>query len=245
MGRWLNWVVAVLVLLFLAALFLPAMQSGHGRSRQLQSRSNLRQIGLGLAGYSNRFDHFPPGATSAPDGSPLHGWPTLILSYVDSVELYNTLNFARPWDDPEPTVPGAPSNRIITSTGIGIYRNPGVADVPEAIRSTALGYETNAWIVGGVPPMRLDRITDGTSQTIMAGEVAGEYKPWGSPVHWRDPGLGINKTPSGFGGPFEGGANFLFVDMSVRYLSESMSITTFRKLATPTGGERININDLE
>ena len=38
----------------------------------------------------------------------------------------------------------------------------------------------------------------------MAGEVAGDFKPWGDPTNWRDPALGINRSPEGFGGPLSG-----------------------------------------
>ena len=220
------------------------MGAGHRRNRLIQSASNLRQIGLGLMQYANVMGRFPPGATFDADGTPLHGWPTLILPYVDNVELSDAINLARPWDDDRKR--GEKSNKASTATGIGIYRNPGVIpDLPAEYQFAFLGYATNAWVIGGDRSRRRNEITDGLAETILAGEAAGDYKPWGYPVHWRDPGLGINRVANGFGGPFAGGANFLFADGSVRFLKNSTSMPLFRALATPDGGERADLDRLE
>ena len=238
MGKLVNWLVGAAVVGSLIGLLLPAVQTGHRKSRKLQSASNLRQIGLGLLAYGNQHDSFPPGATSDPAGSPLHGWPTLILPHVDNVELFHMMNLGRPWDDPAETSPPTPSNRALTGTPIPIYRNPGVFDVGDGVDwMLHLGYATNGRVVGPGSPMRPGRIADGAAQTILGGEAGGDYKPWGSPAHWRDLGLGINKAPRGFGGPFDGGANFLFADGAVRFLRDETDMATVRALATPDGGE--------
>ncbi len=223
----------------------PWLRSAHGRQgRQYQSASNLRQIGLGLIQYANQGGRFPPGATFDADGTPLHGWPTLILPYVDNVDLANAIDLARPWDDERKR--GGTSNKTATATGIGIYQNPQVIpDLPDGYDHAFLGYASNAWVIGGDRSRRLDEITDGLAATILAGEAAGDYQPWGYPVHWRDPGLGINRAANGFGGPFPGGANFLFADGSVRFLKDATSPPLFRALATPDGGERVDLDRLD
>ena len=246
MGRFLRMLLIVSVVGVVIGLLLPAVQTRHhGKGRQWQSASNLRQIALGLLAYSNQSHHFPPGAVRDAEGKPLHGWPTLILPYVDNVEAYNGLNLARPWDDPTAGPNGAPSNRTITQTGIGIYRNPGIPEVPVDLRPVMLNYATNAWVIGDGPPRRLDSITDGLAQTLLGGEAAGNYHPWGYPVPWRDPNLGINQSPSGFGSPFDGGANFMFADGSVRFLRNETPMTIFHALATPDGGESVAPADFD
>ena len=214
----------------------------HRHSRKQVSASNLRQLGLGLLAYGNIHNQFPPGSTYDPLGVPLHGWPSLILPYVDNVNLANATNFSRPWDDPTPGADGGPSNQTITSESIVIYRMPGAGLGPN---QPTLCYATNAWVIGGPTPRRLRTITDGLAQTILAGEAAGNFRPWGSPNHARDPNLGINRSPSGFGSPFPGGANFVFADGSVRFLRNETSIPVFRALATPDGDERIDRADLD
>ena len=213
----------------------------HRHGRRLQSANNLRQIALGLLAYGNDHNHFPPGTIDDPAGAALHGWPSLILPYVDNVDLANAMNFSRPWDDPTPGEDGGPSNQTITSEGIEIYKMPGTGLGPN---QPILSYATNAWVIGGPTPRPLGTITDGLSQTILAGEAAGNYRPWGAPHHARDPNLGINRSLNGFGSLFPGGANFVFADGSVRFLRETTPMPLFRALATPDGGEPINPADL-
>lgn len=71
------------------------------------------------------------------------------------------------------------------------------------------------------------------SNTILAGEVGEGFKPWGDPTNLRDPGLGVNKVPGGFGGPLGSGANFVFMDGSVRFLRDTTSLEVLRRLSLP------------
>ena len=71
------------------------------------------------------------------------------------------------------------------------------------------------------------------SNTILAGEVAEGFKPWGDPTNLRDPGLGVNRVAGGFGGPSGSGANFLFVDGSVRFFQDTTSRDVLRRLSGP------------
>jgi len=199
---------------------------------------NLRQIGLGLIVYSHQYDSFPPGAAFDADGTPLHGWPTLILPHDDNAELYNAINLDRPWNDPEKR--GELSNEVISRAGIGIHRNPGVSNVRDDKRLTTMGYASNAWVIGGDKPRPISTITVGLAQTILAGEAAGAFRPWADPNNWRDPKLGINRSPLGFGGPYPGGANFLFADGSVKFLRNGTDQHIFEALCTPSGGEKFS-----
>lgn len=124
---------------------------------------------------------------------------------------------------------------------ISTYQNPGIRPTNEA---DAVGYALshyagNARLLGGDVPRCMGEVTDGVSATIMAGEVAGRFKPWGDPTNWRDPALGISRSPEGFGGPYPGGANFLMVDGSVRFVKDSIDPKILKSLSTPAGGETI------
>ena len=235
-------IIALVAFALRVPVLWPAWQTHCRMDRKTQSANNLRQIGLGLMSYSNDHNHFPPGTVDDPQGVPLHGWPSLILPYVDNVDLANAMNFSRPWDDPTPGVDGGPSNQTITSESIGIYKMPGTGLGPN---QPILGYATNAWVIGGPTPRRLGTITDGLAQTILAGEAAGNYRPWGAPNHARDPNLGINRSRSGFGSPRPGGANFVLADGSVRFLRDATPMPLFRALATPDGGEPIDKSQLD
>ena len=86
--------------------------------------------------------------------------------------------------------------------------------------------------------MSLAQITDGTSSTILLGTVGEQFKPWGHPANVRDPALGINRSPQGFGGPPGwNGAMFLMCDGSVKFLRDDTDLSVMKALATPAGGE--------
>jgi prepilin-type N-terminal cleavage/methylation domain-containing protein/prepilin-type processing-associated H-X9-DG protein len=112
---------------------------------------------------------------------------------------------------------------------------------------------------------RFTEVHDGLSNTLMVGEsrqkgVSSSYGPrWGSGTHTSvtglvypgDPWTAINypysPTASGitaqlqyawvFGSWHQGGANFVFGDGSVHFLSNSLPVATLYALATSNGGE--------
>jgi prepilin-type processing-associated H-X9-DG protein len=77
----------------------------------------------------------------------------------------------------------------------------------------------------------------------MAGEIIHRFPPWGKPGNWRDPALGINRRADGFGGPFVGGANFLFADGSVRFIKNTVEPAVLKALGTPDGADPLETDD--
>ncbi|HSG72035.1 MAG TPA: hypothetical protein VLA12_16575, partial [Planctomycetaceae bacterium] len=84
-------------------------------------------------------------------------------------------------------------------------------------------------------------ITDGTSYTILAGEINEGFVAWGTPINTRDPAKGLNKGPETFGSPYPSGVQLLLVDGSVQLLSNDIDLTVLKALATPTGGESVKL----
>jgi prepilin-type N-terminal cleavage/methylation domain-containing protein/prepilin-type processing-associated H-X9-DG protein len=116
-------------------------------------------------------------------------------------------------------------------------------------------------VAGVTPPVgyKTTHITDGTSNTIMVGEISWEnnitgtrYRSWvrgcdGAPVcaGVRNVANAIN-SPSialfndiAFGSNHGGGANFALADGSVRFLSADMNLTTYRSLASRAADEPV------
>ena len=143
-------VVAFVVLMGLAFLFFPTVQTIHELRPIGQCQNNMRQIGLGLMGFANSKEAYPNAGTFLDDperhkgdptkssiypfvsnsrgtgGNPkvlLRSWVVDILPYIDNQELYNAWNFQRDYLDTAST-PDMPSNYQFSSNSINILRCP-------------------------------------------------------------------------------------------------------------------------
>jgi len=246
--RWrIGWTVRVVVtlLLFLTAGFsCIGMTYMTGRTlasddslfsnyrevaRRVQSRNRLKQIGIGVHNYHDTFNSFPAGATFNGFGEMQHGWMTAMLPYVEHGHLQ--VNWDLPWNHPD--------QGDTFKTRIQEFLNPSLEATQDAEGYALSHYAANCRVMGGRKPLKLIHITDGTSSTILSGEVNHDLKPWGHPVNWRDPANGINR-PGGFGSTqYHRGAQFLFADGSARFISQDVDPAVLRALATPNGHEDV------
>ncbi|MDO5565012.1 MAG: hypothetical protein Q4G59_00045 [Planctomycetia bacterium] len=88
----------------------------------------------------------------------------------------------------------------------------------------------------------IENIPDGASETILLGEISELLRPWGDPNNVRDPRLGLNTSPSGFGSSCpDGGTIIGFCDTSVRRLNKNIDPAVLRALALPNDGEKRSI----
>jgi prepilin-type N-terminal cleavage/methylation domain-containing protein/prepilin-type processing-associated H-X9-DG protein len=94
----LEVVVVLAIIGILAALLFPAVQKVREATNLAQCRNNLRQIGLALHTYHDRFRSFPPGYVSAvsSDGSDLGpgwGWASFLLDALEQGPLQKRITF--------------------------------------------------------------------------------------------------------------------------------------------------------
>ncbi len=202
---------------------------------RLSSLNSLRNIGLGVVNYSAGSEVPVPTGIFNSTGQPLHSWQTQILPFMDQVELYKKIDLAEPWNSEK----NAPHFKIHIP-GFTIYSRDGLE-----LNSQGYGvsnYSLNSRVFYPASKLKYDQIPDGIASTIMAGEIVSHLPAWGNPANLRDPALGINRHPQGFGGPWKRkrGANMIFMDGSGRFINENIDLGVLEALSTPDGGENVD-----
>jgi prepilin-type N-terminal cleavage/methylation domain-containing protein len=269
--------VVIAIIAILIALLLPAVQQAREAARRTQCRNNMHQLGIALHNYHDTHNCFPPSATAYDTGSYWRGttgWGIFLLPFLDEAALYNAYNHDRmPTHGENSTATGSYLAQLDCPT-LGLQ---GQTYVSGATRMSYSAYQANAgtqyYHQWGTPTtagmmyrnarVRIRDVRDGTSQTILMGEVPVGPDPGGNPAmhnYWGgDTYVGANVEASvydarytinsgaciwcGFGSMHEGGAFFLFCDGQVRFLSENIDFTTFRSLVTKAGNEIIDDKD--
>lgn len=192
--------VVIAIIAVLIALLLPAVQQAREAARRSQCKNNLKQIGLALHNYENTFRMFPPAKIFSVNDSQCQSWiygnslswRVMILPYVDQAPMYNQINMNE-WIEcrtgtgslnqfkgkvlPAYYCPTDPTNQMISgqagSNYAGLVASGKNAVYPPAQGScggslTWHGDNTGALAFQG---RRIAEIADGTSNTIIAGEV--------------------------------------------------------------------------
>jgi hypothetical protein len=211
-------------------LLRPAVASARAAARRAQSTNNLKQIGLAFFNYHNANNCFPAAVLrGGKDRSIPYSWRVAILPYIDQQELYNQYHFDEPWD--------GPNNRKLIDKMPVIYAHPGADGAPSSRGHTTYFVFTGpSTAVGAGDEPQIQKITDGTSNTIMAVEARREV-PWTKPEDIPfDP-----KAPlPDLGGFDREGFEALFADGSVHYIKKSIHPVTLKALITRDGGEVVS-----
>ncbi len=213
----------------LIALLLPAVQAAREAARRAQCVNNHKQIGLAMHNYASVNGAFPGPAITGKQGTALLSWRVAILPYIEQQGLYNKFKLDEPWDSPH--------NKTLLKEMPSLYVCPSRAAGEPFTTSYQVFTGKGALFEDGNSAKIAD-VTDGTSNTIMVVE-AREAVPWTKPVDLPfDPAA----APSFFGAAstHPGGFNTLFADGSVRFITTSLSLQTFRALITRAGGEVVN-----
>jgi hypothetical protein len=234
------------------------LQASQIAAHRTRSTNNIKQILLALFNYESAYGHFPPAVIYGPDGKPWHSWRTLILPFLEQVELYKQYDFTKPWD--------APENRKVVETVLPVYLDPIYGDTKSPhthyavlVGEKALYKPQGARITDPANPLanqsqggrKLAEITDGTSNTLHVVPVAADRKiPWAKPeditVGPDFPGLG---KPGGIAAPYPDSsgpgrtAPAGRVDGSVFTLRDSIPTDVLLKIISPSGGEVISADE--
>ena len=250
--------VVIAIIAILIALLLPAVQQAREAARRSTCKNNLKQIGLALHNYHDTHRIFPPGSvyssSAAPGGTNrINAW-VFILPFMEQASLYNQWDFdydvySSQNNEPLKTPVDAyfcPS-RPRAGTHGGSSPEIAYGDYALSVGTGHCNSETPSnWkgLFSQNSSVRMRDIIDGTSNTIAGGEKRTEQYSLTSPQYrWgyhaiRCMNTEINQDVSGsasdtnmnFGSEHEGGAQFIFSDGSVHFLSENIDFDLYKNL---------------
>jgi prepilin-type N-terminal cleavage/methylation domain-containing protein len=197
--------VVIAIIGVLVALLLPAVQAAREAARRMSCQNHLKQLGLALHNYHDTFGRLPasfyriwPHTANSTFGTPGWGWGTMILPRLEQTALYEQLNVHTAQAD------GSPAMKRLAQTPLAVFRCP--SDTGKKWNANRADYATSnyvaifgslydqdapspgALVYGSRPSagpgmfspnsgVRLAEVTDGTSHTVMLGEMC--YGPNG------------------------------------------------------------------
>jgi prepilin-type N-terminal cleavage/methylation domain-containing protein len=254
--------VVIAIIAILIGLLLPAVQKVREAAARMQGTNNLKQLVLGCHSYQDSYGALPYNGqrTYADATNNMGGWAFAILPQLEQGNYYDATKQATPLVQPI-KVFMCPARGRLGTTGAG---TDSIGPRTDYALNVAINDPNGSLHLSNDTKQRLERISDGTTNTILIGQKAlrkGDYAAttgytgydgsilmggYGSTARGRNAGLVQDKTGSGytdlstFGSPFSGGALLGFADGSVRTVSYSNSQTA--NMIAPADGNVISFD---
>ena len=240
--------VVIAVIGVLIGITLPAVQSVRESARRVDCANKLKQIGLALTTYQTTYQRFPVGAEYVTAQS----WASRALPFLERSALHDEIDFDRVWNDaingdawrqklPDFLCPSS------WKTWGGATDYCGISG--SWIGGAKRGSRNGMLFVGrrnqGV---RALEVKDGMSNTIIVAEGAAVTEEnsgyWANGMHCfsHDDG-GVNNRRGGFkeiASLHPSGAQAVFCDVSVHFLSSTVDASVIGALCTRNGSEVIS-----
>jgi len=177
--------VVIAIIGILIALLLPAVQAAREAARRVSCQNNLRQIGISTLNYHSQFNHLPPPKAGTTTYSQHGSTLMLLLPYVEEANRYAQIDVTK--------LAIEEVNLPMTSGPLALFMCPSMAmprEVPSISCGEVLGpgsylissrteYKKQAALDGAFANPRADghyslslrQITDGSSKTLLVGEI--------------------------------------------------------------------------
>jgi prepilin-type N-terminal cleavage/methylation domain-containing protein len=195
--------VVIAIIGILVALLLPAVQSAREAARRAQCQNNARQIALALLNFESSSGTLPPGTeidgTDGVDDVPGfsgtgYGWGSYITPYLEQTAVHAQLDLGKTLKV-EPVLgtkiatflcpSSASDNDNWTEVSINFNLGPadtddmretnyaGISDSFNGFSSRSQPVANGDGILFNYNRVSLRMVTDGTSRTLMVGEITG------------------------------------------------------------------------
>jgi hypothetical protein len=209
----------------------PMFQRGFEGPARVHTSNNLKQIALAFHSYNDAFRQFPPAVVYDKTGRPLYSWRVLLLPFIEQDAMYKQFKLDEPWDSPNnirfvnmmpPTYahPRLASGKDPTLCYFQVFdgpasgKRPGALFMSKAQPRLPFGNAGPLNLTRGNDSTAINRIIDGTSNTILVAEAA-DGVPWSKPADLPfEPDQPLPKL----GGHFSGGFWVAMADGSVRFI---------------------------
>ncbi len=226
--------ISLAIIAFLVASLLPSGARGPS-SPHILALNDLRSISFASLNVEAQTGRLPIEVEN--ESGVVLSWATQILPMMDQSALYREIDQTSNWD--------SATNKTSYQHQVPGYEYPGqkrlVTSNPKYKDYGSIHYSANVHVLGpGGVTSSLD-VTDGASNTMLFGSIRDNIPPWGQPGNFRDPALGLNRYPNGFGGPSDEHIPVSFVDGHVTMLSRGIDDELLKAIATPKGGENVEI----
>jgi prepilin-type N-terminal cleavage/methylation domain-containing protein len=269
--------VVITIIAILIGLLVPAVQKVREAAARVQCQNNLKQIGLAFHNHENSYGFFPTGGwdwwytPTYVNGAPVvgemqqAGWGFQILPFVEGDNAWRGGQATNDVDRARVAV-GTPNKVFFCPARRGpqtvTFTDPaylsGAPTVTALCDYAASNYEETG-VVRYRYPVRLAAVTDGTSNTLLAGDKRLNRARLGQLQNDDDTGYAsgfdndtvryTDRPPAPdfnaaggdgdyrFGSSHTGGFEVVLVDGSVRYVSNSINPLTFQHLGNRSDGQ--------
>ncbi|MEZ6143207.1 MAG: DUF1559 domain-containing protein [Zavarzinella sp.] len=267
--------VVIAIIAILIGLLLPAVQKVREAANRSQCANNLKQLGLAFHNFQDSQGRLPFGGQNAPDGDPCcqgehnvrdqWSWAYHILPYLEQDNIHRLTDHNQVYASIVKTYycPSRRAPRLFGShSRIDYAANAGAGN----------GNGLNGVVrISSSPPIRIELIQDGTSNTLMVGEknvdlndlgqVGGTccddnenpFNPgWETDIHRfgngvprsdRERARGVTAGfQDRFGSSHTGGFNCVLADGSVKFIRFSVNQTAFYNLTHVSDGQVVDFS---
>lgn len=226
--RRLVWAVLSAIAAYVLVMWLKRLSPMPDHRGRTKADSALRNVAIATQAYATRYGGWIPAGGADDDQSPASSWQTQLLPFLERADLYDPLQFDRPWNHGD--------NARIAATTVVPFLNPDISE-RKPVGGFAITHQAaNSRVLGPDRGIQLDNLRDGSSCTILIGEIGSSFPPWARPGNVRDPARGIGLGPDQFGCPGRDVVILYFVGGNGRTVSNSISQRVLELLADPNNG---------